>query len=69
MRSSRVSQNVDCHMASSPSKLRYYVMLSHWMVVMFSWASHICGNAMLFMSLDPVVSLFLCGVISTEYHR
>jgi hypothetical protein len=28
---------------------------------MFSWASHICGSAMLFMSLNPVVSLTLGG--------
>ena len=28
---------------------------------------HVCGDAMLFMSLDPVVSLLLWGVISTEY--
>ena len=36
---------------------------------MFSWANHICGDAMLFMSLDPVVSLLLWGIISTEYKR
>jgi hypothetical protein len=36
-------------------------MFPHWMSVMFSWANHICGSAMLFMSLDPVVSLFLLG--------
>jgi hypothetical protein len=36
-------------------------MLPHWMSVMFSWVSHICGNAMLSMSLDPVVSLLLWG--------
>jgi hypothetical protein len=34
-------------------------MLPHWMSVMFSWANHICGNAMLSMSLDP------CSVIIT----
>jgi hypothetical protein len=37
--------------------MRYYVMFPHWMSVMFSWANHICGDAMLFMSLDP------CSVI------
>ena len=31
------------------------------MSVMFSWASHICGNTMLSMSLDLVVSLLLLG--------
>ena len=36
-------------------------MLPHWMSMMFSWANHICGETMLFMSLDPVVSLFLWG--------
>ena len=44
-------------------------MLPHQMSVMFSWANHICGDAMLFMSLDPVVSFLLWRVISTEYHR
>ena len=42
-------------------------MLPHWMSVMFSWASHICGSTMLFTSLDPVVSLLLWGVISIGY--
>jgi hypothetical protein len=37
--------------------------------VMFFWANHICGSAMLFMSLDPIVSLLLWGVISTGYQR
>jgi hypothetical protein len=63
------NSNVDCHTASIPSRMRYYVMFPHWMSVMFSWANHICGSAMLFMSLDPVVSLLLWGVISTEYQR
>ena len=44
-------------------------MFPHWMSVMFSWASHICGNTMLFMILDPTVSLFLQGIISTKYHK
>ena len=65
-----VSANiVDCHTTSKPSRMRYYVMLPHWMYVMFSWANHIFGDAMLFMSLDLVVSLLLWGVISTEYQR
>jgi hypothetical protein len=63
------TNSVDCHTASNPSRMRYYVMLPHSMSVMFSWANHICGDAMLFMSLDLVVSLLLWGVISTEYQR
>jgi hypothetical protein len=54
-----LASSVDCHTGSNPSRMRYYVMFPHWMSVMFSWASHICGDSMLFMSLDPVVSLFL----------
>jgi hypothetical protein len=53
------ANNVDCHTSSNPSRMRYYVMFPHWMSVMFSWANHICGSTMLFMSLDPAVSLFL----------
>jgi hypothetical protein len=53
------ANSVDCHMASNPSRMRYYVMFPHWMFVMFSWANHICGSTTLFMSLNPVVSLFL----------
>jgi len=53
------ANNFDCHMTSNPSRMRYYVMFPHWMSVMFSWASHICGDAMLFMSLDSAMSLFL----------
>jgi hypothetical protein len=63
------TNNVNCHTTSNPSRMRYYVMFPHWMSVMFSWANHICGDPMLFMSLDPVVSLLLQGVISTEYQR
>jgi hypothetical protein len=63
------ANNVDCHTTSNPSRMRYYVMFPHWMSVMFSWANHICGSAMLSMSLDPVVSLLLWGVISTGYQR
>jgi hypothetical protein len=63
------ANSVDYHTTSNPSRMRYYVMLPHWMSVMCSWANHICGDAMLFMSLDPVVSLLLWGVISTEYQR
>ena len=37
--------------------------------VMLFWANHICESTMLFMSLDPVVSLLLWGVISIEYQR
>jgi hypothetical protein len=59
------ANSVDCHTASSPSRMRYYVMFLHLMSVMFSWASHIYGSAMLFMSLEPVVSLLFSGVIST----
>jgi hypothetical protein len=28
-------------------------MFPHWMAVTFSWVNHICGSAMLFMSLNP----------------
>jgi len=63
------ANSVDYHMASNPSRIRYYVMLPHWMSVMFSWTNHICGDAMLFMSLDPIVSFLLWGVISKEYKR
>jgi hypothetical protein len=55
------ANSVDCHMTSNPSRMRYYVMFPHWMSVMFFWANHICGSTMLFMSLDPVVSLLLWG--------
>jgi hypothetical protein len=64
-----LSSSVNCHTASNPSRMRYYVMLPHWMSLMFSWANHICIDAMLFMSLNPTVSLSLCGVISTKYQR
>jgi len=64
-----LASSVDSHMTSNPSRMWYYVMFPHWMSVMFSWVSHICGNAMLSMSLDPVVSLLLWGVISTGYQR
>jgi hypothetical protein len=37
------------------------MMLPLLMFVMLFWANHICGNFMLFMSLDPVVSLLLWG--------
>jgi hypothetical protein len=53
------ANSVACPMASSPSRMRYCVMFPHWMSVMFFWANHICGSTMLFMSLDPVVSLLL----------
>jgi hypothetical protein len=64
-----VTNSVDFHTTSNPSRMRYYVIFPHWMSVMFCWANHICGSAMLFMSLDPVVSLLLWGVISTGYQR
>jgi hypothetical protein len=54
-----LANSVYFHMASNPSRMRYYVMLPRWMYVMFSWANHICGSAMLSISLDPVVSLLL----------
>jgi hypothetical protein len=63
------ANNVDFHMASKTSRMRYYVMFPHWMSVMLSWANHICGSALLFMSLDPAVSLFLWGFMSKEYQR
>jgi len=61
------ASSVDCHTTSNPSRMRYYVMFLHWMYLMFSWANHICGDTMLFMSLNPAVSLFFWGVISTKY--
>jgi hypothetical protein len=61
------ANNVDCHMTSNPSRMRYYVMFPHYISVMFFWANHICGSAMLYMILDPIVSLLLWGVISTKY--
>jgi hypothetical protein len=51
--------NVAYPMASSPSRMRYCVMLPHWKSVMFYYANHTCGGVMLFMSLDPVASLLL----------
>jgi hypothetical protein len=63
------TNSVDCRTTSNPSRMRYYVMFPHWMFEMFSWANHICGNAMLFMSLDSAVSFLLWGVISIEYQR
>jgi hypothetical protein len=53
------SNNVDCHMASSPSKMRYCVMLLLSKFVMFFWANVIYGNVMLYMSLGLVVLLLL----------
>ena len=50
-----LARSVDCHTASNPSRMRYYVMFPCWMFFMSFWANHICGSAMLFMSLDPVV--------------
>jgi len=61
--------SVDCHMASNPLRMRNYVMLPHWISVMFFWANNICGSTMLLMSLDSIVSLLLWGIISTRYQR
>jgi hypothetical protein len=63
------SSNVACPMASNPSRMRWCVMFPLLMSVMLFWANHICGNVMLFMSLDPVVSLLLWGVNSIGYRR
>jgi len=41
------------HTTSNPSRMQYYVIFPHWMSVIFSWANHMCGISMLFMSLDP----------------
>jgi hypothetical protein len=54
------SINVDCHMASIPLRMRYYVMFSHWMFMIFSWVSHICGSVMLFM-IRPHSIIFTLG--------
>ena len=51
--------SVDFHTTSNPSRMRYYVMLPHYMYVMFSWANHICGRVMLFKSIELVVSFLL----------
>jgi hypothetical protein len=64
-----LANNVDFHMTSNPSRMRYYVMFFHWISMIFSWANHICESAMLSISLELVVSLLLSGVISTGYHR
>ena len=45
------TNSVDCRMTSSPSKMRYCVMLF--------WANLIYGNVMLYMSLGLVVLLLL----------
>jgi hypothetical protein len=37
--------------------------------IWITWDNYICGRTMLFMSLDPAVSLFLWRVISTENQR
>jgi len=63
------SSSADCCTTSNPSRMRYYVMFPHWMSVMFYWANHICGDAVLFMSVNPIVSLLIWRVISTEYWR
>jgi hypothetical protein len=49
------------HTTSSPSRMRYNVTFPHCKSVMFCYTNHICGSVMLFMSLDPIVSLLLWG--------
>jgi hypothetical protein len=53
------TNSVDCRMASSPSKMRYCVMLLLSKFVMFFWANLIYGNIMLYMSLGLIVLLLL----------
>ena len=53
------ANSVDCRTASSPSKMRYCVMLLLLNFVMFFWANLIYGNVMLYMSLGLVVLLLL----------
>jgi hypothetical protein len=65
----RVSQQCRLSYDIQPFKDEVLCDVPHWMSVMFSWASHICGNTMLSMSLNPVVSLLLWGVISIGYQR
>jgi len=63
------ANSVACPTESNPSTMRYFFMLPHRLFVTFFWSSHICGSTILFMSLDPVVSLLLCGLISIGYQR
>ena len=63
------ANNVSYHTTSSPSRMRYCVMFPHWKSMMFCYANHICGGIMLFMSLDPITSLLLWGVIPIGYQR
>jgi hypothetical protein len=53
------ANSVDCRMASSPSKMRYCVMLLLLKFVMFFWANLIYGNIMMYMNLGLVVLLLL----------
>jgi hypothetical protein len=53
------ANNVDYHMTSSPSKMRYCVMFLLSKFVMLFWANLIYGNIMLYMSLGLVVLLLL----------
>jgi hypothetical protein len=53
------ANSVDCRTTSSPSKMRYCVMLLLSKFVMFFWANLIYGNIMLYMSLGLVVLLLL----------
>jgi hypothetical protein len=53
------ANSVDCRMTSSPSKMRYYVMLLLSKFVMLFWANLIYGNVMLYMSIGLVVLLLL----------
>jgi hypothetical protein len=53
------ANNVTYHTTSSPSNTRYFVMFPLSKFVMFFWANHIYGNAMLYMSLGLAVLLLL----------
>jgi hypothetical protein len=65
-----VSANSDDYCTtSSPSKMRYYVMLLLSKFVMLFWANLIYGNAMLYMSLGLVVLLLLWTRNCTGYPR
>jgi hypothetical protein len=54
-----ISQQCCCPMASSPSKMRYFVMSILLKFVVFFWANLIYGNVILYMSLDLAVLLLL----------
>jgi hypothetical protein len=53
------TNSVSFPMESSPSSMRYCVIFPHLNFVIFFYDRHICGNVMLYMIIDLVVSLLL----------